>query len=100
NRVRVRRRAIGHKNARRMEKPIATGLYRPNGLAFHAGTLYIAELAKISKLERIEDNLDEPPEPALVYDDLPKDEANGWKFIAVGPDDKLCVPGGQTCSNS
>jgi len=99
NRVHDKVWAIYDKDGKRIQKPIATGLYRPNGLAFHAGTLYIAELAKISKLERIEDNLDEPPEPALVYDDLPKDEANGWKFIAVGPDNKLYVPVGQPCNN-
>ena len=99
NRVHDKVWAIYDKDGKRIQKPIATGLYRPNGLAFHAGTLYIAELAKISKLERIEDHLDEPPEPALVYDDLPKDEANGWKFIAVGPDNKLYVPVGQPCNN-
>ena len=91
--------AIYDKDGRRTQKPIATGLYRPNGLAFHDGTLYIAELSRISKIERIEDHLDEPPAPALVYDDLPKDEANGWKFIAVGPDNKLYVPVGQPCNN-
>jgi glucose/arabinose dehydrogenase len=99
NRVHDKVWAIYDKDGRRTQKPIATGLYRPNGLAFHEGTLYVAELAKISKLERIEDNLDEPPAPALVYDDLPKDEANGWKFIAVGPDNKLYVPVGQPCNN-
>jgi glucose/arabinose dehydrogenase len=91
--------AIYDKDGRRTQKPIATGLYRPNGLAFHEGTLYIAELSRISKLERVEDNLDEPAEPTPIYDDLPKDEANGWKFIAVGPDGKLYVPVGLPCNN-
>jgi len=99
NRVHDKVWAIYDKDGRRTQKPIATGLYRPNGLAFHEGTLYIAELARISKIERIEDNLDEPPAPTPVYDDLPKDEANGWKFIAVGPDNKLYVPVGQPCNN-
>lgn len=73
---------------------IASGLYRPNGVAFHDGALYVAELSRISRLDKIEDNLDTPPKPVLVYDDLPKDEAHGWKFIAIGPDNKLYVPVG------
>src|SRR5262249_44872202 len=99
NRVHDKVWAIYDKEGKRIQKPIATGLYRPNGLAFHDGALYIAELAKISKIERVEDNLDEPPAPVRVYDDLPKDEANGWKFIGVGPDNKLYVPVGQPCNN-
>jgi glucose/arabinose dehydrogenase len=74
---------------------LASGLYRPNGLAFKDGTLYIAELSKISKIEKVEDVLDNPPKPTVIYDDLPKDEAHGWKFIGIGPDNKLYVPVGQ-----
>ncbi len=73
-------------------KVIATGLHRPNGVAFKDGALYVAELSKVSRYDNIEDNLDHPPSPVLVYDDLPKDEAHGWKFIAIGPDNKLYVP--------
>ena len=36
--------AIVEKNGKREVKVIATGLYRPNGIALHKGTLYIAEL--------------------------------------------------------
>jgi glucose/arabinose dehydrogenase len=90
--------AIYDKDGKRTQKPIATGMYRPNGLALHDGTLYIAELSKISKIDKIEDNLDNPPKPTLVYDNLPKDEAHGWKFIAIGPDNKLYVPVGQPCN--
>lgn len=25
----------------------------------------------------------------VIYDDLPKDEAHGWKFLTIGPDNKL-----------
>lgn len=80
-------------------KVIATGLHRPNGVAFYKGTLYIAELSRISKIDDIEDNLDHPPQPTVIYDDLPKDEAHGWKFISIGPDGKLYVPVGQPGNN-
>ena len=91
--------AIVDNGGKREVKVIASGLYRPNGLAFKDGTLYIAELSKISKIEKIEDNLDNPPKPAVIYDNLPKDEANGCKFIGIGPDNKLYIPVGQPCNN-
>jgi len=91
--------AIINKDGKREVKIVASGLYRPNGVAFKDGTLYIAELSKVSKIEKIEDNLDNPPKPVVIYDNLPKDEAHGWKFIAIGPDNKLYVPVGQPGNN-
>jgi glucose/arabinose dehydrogenase len=99
NRVQDKVYAIVEKDGKRTVKVIASGLYRPNGLAFHNGTLYIAELSKISKLEGIEDKLDDPPKPTVIYDNLPKDEAHGWKFMALGPDNKLYFEVGQPCNN-
>ncbi|WP_229176056.1 PQQ-dependent sugar dehydrogenase, partial [Bradyrhizobium ivorense] len=87
--------AIVNKDGKRSVKVVASGLYRPNGVAFKDGTLYIAELSKVSKIDNIDDVLDNPPKPTLIYDKLPKDEAHGWKFIAIGPDNKLYVPVGQ-----
>jgi glucose/arabinose dehydrogenase len=91
--------AIVNKDGKRSVKVIASGLYRPNGVAFKNGTLYIAELSKISKIDKIEDAIDNPPKPVVIYDDLPKDEAHGWKFIGIGPDNKLYVPVGQPGNN-
>src|SRR6266566_1430356 len=90
--------AITDQGGRREVKTLYSGLYRPNGLAFANGTLYIAELAKISKVEKIEDSLDNPPKPVVIYDDLPKDEAHGWKFLAIGPDGKLYFQVGAPCN--
>jgi glucose/arabinose dehydrogenase len=91
--------AIVDKDGKRTVKVIASGMHRPNGLAFKDGTLYVAELSKVSKFEKIEDNLDAPPKPVVIYSDLPKDEAHGWKFIGIGPDNKLYIPVGQPCNN-
>jgi glucose/arabinose dehydrogenase len=91
--------AIIDKDGKRTVKVLASGLYRPNGVAFHNGTLYIAELSKVSKIEKVEDNLDNPPKPTVIYDNLPKDEAHGWKFIAIGPDNKLYIDVGQPGNN-
>ena len=90
--------AIVNKDGKRSVKVIASGLYRPNGLAFKDGVLYIAELSRISKVEKIEDNLDNPPKPVVIYDDLPKDEGHGWKFLTIGPDDKLYFQVGAPCN--
>ena len=35
----------------------------------------------------------------MIYNDLPKDEAHGWKFIGIGPDNKLYIPVGQPGNN-
>src|SRR6201987_1088812 len=78
--------AIVDKDGKRTVKVIASGMDRPNGLAFHDGTLYIAEGTKISKLEKIEDNLDNPPKPVVIYDQVPNHQSHGWKYMAVGPD--------------
>jgi glucose/arabinose dehydrogenase len=87
--------AVTNKDGKRSVKVIASDLYRPNGVAFKNGTLFIAELSKISKIDKIEDNLDNPPKPTVIFDKLPKDEAHGWKFIGIGPDNKLYIPVGQ-----
>jgi len=86
--------AIVDKNGKREVKVIAKGLHRPNGVAFKDGSLYVAELSRIIRFDKIEDNLDNPPKPVVVYDNLPKDEPHGWKFIAFGPDGKLYIPVG------
>jgi glucose/arabinose dehydrogenase len=91
--------AVVKKDGKTEIKTVASGLYRPNGLAYHNGTLYIAELSQISKIDNVEANLDNPPKPTVIYNDLPKDEAHGWKFIAIGPDNKLYVEVGQPGNN-
>ena len=98
NRVLDKVYAITDRNGKREAKVIASGLDRPNGLAFHNGTLYIAEGTKISKLEKIEDNLDSPPQLVVIYDDLPNHQSHGWKFIAIGPDNKLYINVGSPCN--
>ena len=91
--------AIVDKDGKREPKVIASGLDRPNGVAFKNGTLYIAEGSQISKIEGIEDKLDNPPKPTAIYSDLPKDPGHGWKYLAIGPDNKLYFDVGQPCNN-
>ena len=77
---------------------LASGLSMPNGVAFHDGDLFVAEVDKVWRYVDIEDNLAEPPEPQLVTDRFPDDGWHGWKFIAFGPDGKLYVPVGAPCN--
>jgi glucose/arabinose dehydrogenase len=90
--------AITDKNGKREVKVLYTGLYRPNGIALHNGTLYIAELSQISKVDDIENHLGNPPKLQVIYNDLPKDEPHGWKFLAVGPDKRLYFNIGAPCN--
>jgi len=77
----------------------------PNGVAFHDGDLYVAEVNKIWKFENIEENLSYADkfdeyleEPILISDDFPSDRHHGWKYISFGPDGKLYVPVGAPCN--
>ena len=90
--------AIVDRNGKREVKVIASGLDRPNGLAFHNGALYIAEGTQISKLEKIENNLDNPPKPVVIYNDFLNHQSHGWKFMGLGPDNKLYVNVGAPCN--
>jgi glucose/arabinose dehydrogenase len=90
--------AITSKDGKRAVKTLLTGLYRPNGIALHDGTLYIAELSQISKVDDVENHLDDAPKPQVIYSDLPKDEPHGWKFLAVGPDNRLYFNIGAPCN--
>ena len=78
---------------------IATGLRQPNGVAMRNGALYVATTSQILRFDDIEKQLDSPPKPVTVYDNLPNpNQGHTWKFIAFGPDDMLYVSVGSTCN--
>lgn len=77
---------------------LATGLNMPNGVALKDGDLYIAEVSRILKLKDIENHLDNPGAPEVVFDKYPTETHHGWKYIAFGPDGKLYVPVGAPCN--
>lgn len=77
---------------------IAKGLKMPNGVAFRDGALYVAEVSRILRFDDIENRLDNPPTPVVVYDQYPTETHHGWKYIAFGPDGKLYVPVGAPCN--
>jgi glucose/arabinose dehydrogenase len=77
---------------------LAERLNTPNGVAFHDGALYVAEINRVLRYDSIESRLENPPEPNVVNDSFPQDRAHGWKFIAFGPDGLLYVPVGAPCN--
>jgi len=77
---------------------IAAGLNMPSGVAFRDGSLYVAEVSRITRFADIENQLQRPPKPVVVNDTLPRESHHGWKFIAFGPDGMLYVPVGAPCN--
>jgi len=77
---------------------IAKGLNQPNGVAFRDGALYVAEISRVIRFDRIEEHLADPPRPVLVNGSFPDKTHHGWKFIRFGPDGKLYVPVGAPCN--
>ncbi len=77
---------------------VARGLTLPNGVAFRDGSLYVAEVNRILRYDRIEEHLRDPPRPVVVYDKLPREFHHGWKYIAFGPDGWLYIPVGAPCN--
>ncbi|MCZ8356154.1 MAG: sorbosone dehydrogenase family protein [Cyclobacteriaceae bacterium] len=77
---------------------IASGLNMPCGVAFKNGSLYVAEVSKILRFDKIEENLGKNISPAVLRDDYPTETHHGWKYIAFGPDGNLYVPVGAPCN--
>lgn len=77
---------------------VATDLNTPNGVAFHQGALYVGEIDKISRIDDIEKNLQQPFTPKVISQNLPKEKWHGPRFIAFGPDNKLYIGVGVPCN--
>lgn len=76
---------------------LAKGLKMPNGVAFHSGSLYVAESGRLLRYDDIEDRLDNPPPPVIVAE-LPAYDHHGWRELAIGPDAKIYVAMGAPCN--
>lgn len=77
---------------------VASGLDTPNGIAYRNGTLYIAEVGRLLRIDGIDNKLDAPPKPQLVTDKLPKEKHHGWRYLRFGPDGLLYIPIGAPCN--
>lgn len=79
-------------------RTLARGLFMPNGVAFRQGDLYVAEVNRVLVYRDIESHLENPPDPGVFVDGLPRDRHHGWKFIAFGPQGHLYIPIGAPCN--
>jgi glucose/arabinose dehydrogenase len=67
------------------------------GIAFHKGNLYVATHKQIMRYDNIEDKLDSPGEPKVLYDKLPGGDDHSWKFLRI-KDEKLYYAIGAPCN--
>jgi glucose/arabinose dehydrogenase len=77
---------------------IASGLDLPNGIAYRNGALYVAEKQRILRYDDIDARLANPPKPTVLYDRLPGEAHHGWRYLNIGPDNKLYVSIGAPCN--
>jgi glucose/arabinose dehydrogenase len=77
---------------------VAEGLSTPNGITYRDGTLYIAEIGRLLRIDGIDSRLARPPKLVVVTDKLPKEEHHGWRYIRFGPDGWLYIPIGAPCN--
>ena len=81
---------------------IAKDLDTPNGIAFRDGDLYVGEVKRILKYEKIEAALAKSPvvipKPTVVYAGLPEDGGHDWRYMRFAPDGSLYVAIGAPCN--
>ncbi len=77
---------------------IASGLSMPTGTAFRDGALYVAATNRVLRFDNIESQLDDPPQPIVVVDDLPSARQHGWRYMKFGADGRLYIPIGIPCN--
>lgn len=77
---------------------IAEKLMMPNGIAYHDGDLYVAELSRLIRFSDIDRSRAGRPVYELVDDSLPEETHHGWRYLAIGPDDKLYTTIGAPCN--
>lgn len=79
-------------------KTIIEGLNQPNGVAFHEGNLYVAQMQSVFRYDDIESRLDNPPQPVTIVDGYLDNGNHQWRYIEFGPDGKLYMAVGSPCN--
>ena len=70
----------------------------PNGIAYHNGDLYVAEVERITRYRGIASRLMQMPAAEVLDIDLPGEKHHGWRYIGFGPDNKLYIAIGAPCN--
>ncbi|MEQ8710090.1 MAG: PQQ-dependent sugar dehydrogenase [Rhodospirillales bacterium] len=77
---------------------IASGFKSVNGLAWYKGALYIAEQDKVSRWVIADKAALRNFTPEVLFTDLPDKRHHGWRYMTVGPDEKLYIGVGAPCN--
>ena len=77
---------------------VAEGLNTPTGVAYYGGDLYIGEINRISKISDIGSKPTDPQVTETVSSSLPSRRHHGFKFLAIGADEKIYFPVGAPCN--
>jgi glucose/arabinose dehydrogenase len=77
---------------------LLSSMSTPNGIAFHDGDLYVAEIDRVLRYADIENRLEDAPDGEVLDIDLPSDRHHGWRYIGFGPDDHLYISIGAPCN--
>lgn len=90
--------AVVDRDGRRVVHTLADDLNTPNGIAYRDGALYVAEIGRVLRYDDITNNLESPPKPVVLTEDLPTSRHHGWRYIAFGPDGWLYIALGAPCN--
>lgn len=77
---------------------LASGLATPNGVAYHDGDLYVAEISRVLRFENVASRLRNMPKPEVLDVELPAEKMHGWRYISFGPDGRLYLAIGAPCN--
>ena len=89
-------------NGKGQAKTIIDNTPFATGIAYNKGSLYLATNTKILRYDNIDDKLDNPGTPTVLYDKLPGGTDHSWKFLrirgdklyfAIGAPCNICDPG-------
>ena len=96
--------AISDTGGKREVRVLASGLTQPNGVVYKNGSLYVAAINQVFRYDDVEKMIDayasksaQPVDMTAAFN-LPTHQHHGWKFLAIGPDNKLYIPIGAPCN--
>lgn len=79
-------------------KVVVEGLDTPNGIAYRDGSLFIAEIGRLLRIDGLGGDGSGASKPVVVRDDFPKETHHGWRYLRFGPDGKLYMGIGAPCN--
>jgi glucose/arabinose dehydrogenase len=88
----------GHGNKADEVIVVASGLQEPNGVTFHEGALYVADVDRVVRFDDIEARLKNPPAAVVVNERLPRERGHEWRYVRFGPDGRLYIGVGAPCN--